>query len=57
MISSVPKIADLNARRQGRRQPGELYLSVWFTVTNMARSHENVVAFCNKRGACEQWIK
>ncbi len=38
-------------------QPGELYLSVWFTVTNMARSDENVVAFYNKRGACEQWIK
>jgi len=26
-------------------------------VTNMARPAENVVAFYNKRGTCEQWIK
>jgi hypothetical protein len=28
-----------------------------FIVTNMSRPAENVVAFYNKRGACEQWIK
>src|SRR2546423_5053380 len=26
-------------------------------VTNMSRPAENVVAFYNKRGTCEQWIK
>src|ERR1700694_475193 len=39
------------------RNPGELYPRVGFIVTNMARSAENVVAFYNKRGNCEQWIK
>jgi hypothetical protein len=38
-------------------QPGELYPRVGFIVTNMARRAENVVAFYNKRGTCEQWIK
>jgi len=33
------------------------FLGVGFIVTNMARSAENVVAFYNKRGTCEQWIK
>ena len=37
--------------------PGELYPRVGFIVTNMARPGENVVAFYNKRGTCEQWIK
>jgi Transposase DDE domain group 1 len=37
--------------------PGELYPRVGFIVTNMARSAENVVAFYNKRGTCEQWFK
>jgi hypothetical protein len=37
--------------------PGELYPHVGYIVTNMARSAENVVAFYNKRGTCEQWIK
>jgi hypothetical protein len=37
--------------------PGELYPRVGFIVTNMARPPENVVAFYNKRGTCEQWIK
>ena len=36
---------------------GELYPRVGFIVTNMARAAENVVAFYNKRGTCEQWIK
>ena len=37
--------------------PGELYPRVGFIVTNMASPAENVVAFYNKRGTCEQWIK
>ncbi len=37
--------------------PGELYPRVGFIVTNMARAAESVVAFYNKRGTCEQWIK
>ena len=36
---------------------GERYLRVGYIVTNMARSAENVVAFYNKLGSCEQWIK
>jgi len=36
---------------------GELYPRVGFIVTNVARRAENVVAFYNKRGTCEQWIK
>jgi hypothetical protein len=36
---------------------GELYPRVGFIVTNMVRRAENVVAFYNKRGTCEQWIK
>jgi Transposase DDE domain group 1 len=37
--------------------PGELYPRLSFIVTNMARPPENVVAFYNKCGSCEQWIK
>jgi Transposase DDE domain group 1 len=37
--------------------PGELYPRVGFIVTNMSRATENVVAFYNKRGTSEQWIK
>jgi len=37
--------------------PGELYPRVGFVVTNMTRSAERVVAFYNKRGTAEQWIK
>jgi hypothetical protein len=37
--------------------PGELYPRVGFIVTNMSRPAENVVAFYNKRGMSEQWIK
>ena len=37
--------------------PGELYPRVGFIVTNMARPAENVVAFYNMRGTCEQRIK
>jgi hypothetical protein len=37
--------------------PGELYPRVGFIVTNMTRPAARVVAFYNKRGTCEQWIK
>ena len=37
--------------------PGELYPRVGFIVTNLSRPPERVVAFYNKRGTCEQWIK
>jgi Transposase DDE domain group 1 len=37
--------------------PGELYPRVGFIVTNLARSAEGVVAFYNRRGTCEQYIK
>jgi hypothetical protein len=37
--------------------PGELVPRVGFIVINMARPAENVVAFYNKRGTCEQGIK
>src|ERR1700704_6250934 len=43
-------------RRQVEWHPGELYPRVGFIVTNMARPAENVVAFYNKRGTCEQWM-
>jgi hypothetical protein len=35
----------------------ELYPRVGFIVTNMSRPAARVVAFYNKRGTCEQWIK
>jgi hypothetical protein len=37
--------------------PGELYPRVGFIVTNLSRPAENIVAFYNRRGTCEQWIK
>jgi Transposase DDE domain group 1 len=37
--------------------PGELYPRIGFIVTNMSRPAEWVVAFYNKRGTAEQWIK
>jgi len=37
--------------------PGELYPRVGFIVTNLSRPVERVVAFYDKRGTCEQWIK
>jgi Transposase DDE domain group 1 len=36
---------------------GELYPSVGFVVTNLARPAERIVAFYNQRGTAEQWIK
>jgi Transposase DDE domain group 1 len=38
-------------------RPGELYPHVGFIVTNLARSAEGIVAFYNRRGTCEQYIK
>lgn len=43
--------------RQVKWHPGELYPRVGFVVTNLARRAEHAVAFYNKRGTCEQWIK
>jgi Transposase DDE domain group 1 len=37
--------------------PGELYPRVGFIVTNLARSAEGIVAFYNRRGTCEQYIR
>ena len=37
--------------------PGELYPRVGFIVTNLARSAQGIVAFYNRRGTCEQYIK
>lgn len=37
--------------------PGELYPRVGFIVTNLSRPAERVVAFYNKRGTAEQYIK
>jgi hypothetical protein len=37
--------------------PGALYPRVGFIVTNLSRPPENIVAFYNQRGTCEQWIK
>jgi len=37
--------------------PGELYPRVGFIVTNLRRPAERVVAFYNRRGTAEQWIK
>ena len=36
---------------------GELFPRVGFIVTNLSRSDEGVVKFCNGRGTAEQWIK
>jgi hypothetical protein len=35
----------------------ELYPGVGFIVTNMSCPAERVVAFYNKRGTCDEWIK
>jgi hypothetical protein len=37
--------------------PGKLYPRVGFIVTNLRRSAKKVVAFYNRRGTAEQWIK
>jgi hypothetical protein len=37
--------------------PGELVPRVGFIVTDLARPAERVVAFYNRRGTAEQWIK
>jgi hypothetical protein len=43
--------------RQGRVASGRALSSGWLIVTNLSRLAERVVAFYNKRGTCEQWIK
>src|SRR5262249_407846 len=37
--------------------PGELYPRGGFIVTNLARPAQRAVAFDNRRGTAEQWIK
>ena len=37
--------------------PGELYPRVGFIITNLPRSAEGIIAFYNRRGTCEQYIK
>ena len=37
--------------------PGELLPRVGFVVTNLSRTAERVVAFYNRRGTAERWIK
>jgi len=39
------------------RHPGELYPRVGFIVRNMSRAAERAMAFYNKWGTCEQWVK
>ena len=55
-------LADARTGKNGRHakiewHPGELYPRVGFIVTNLSRPAKRVVAFYNKRGTCEQWIK
>src|SRR5262249_26497704 len=50
-----PSRGGLSPRSSGNR--GELYPLLGFIVTNMSRPAKRVVAFYNKRGTCEQWIK
>src|ERR1700731_1904958 len=55
-IHDMPVLQDGPKGRRAINAP-LLYPRVGFIVTNMARFAENVVAFYNKRGTCEQWIK
>jgi hypothetical protein len=57
-IPTALHVVDIRADGSGLVEwhPGELYPRVGFIVTNMSRPSENVVAFYNKRGTCEQWI-
>jgi hypothetical protein len=62
MAPSVPDLGSglirpLLYTHKWRWQPDPQVLDSPFIVTNMARPTENVVAFYNKRGTCEQWIK
>jgi hypothetical protein len=59
-ISPIRREAGQSRAASSPRSNGiraNLYPRVGFIVTNMARPAENVVAFYNKRGTCEQWIK
>jgi len=38
-------------------RPGELYPRVGLIVTNLSRPPQNIVAFYNQRGTCEQYTK
>jgi len=56
-VSPIKREAGHNRVAKVEWHPGELYPRVGFIVTNMVRRAENIVAFYNKRGTCEQWIK
>jgi DDE family transposase len=55
-ISPISRKLD-QAASGDRKGRVELYPRVGFIVTNMSCPAERVVAFYNKRGTCEQWIK
>jgi Transposase DDE domain group 1 len=42
---------------EGRVAPRRALSRIGFIVTNLARPTERIVAFCNHRGTCEQYIK
>jgi hypothetical protein len=44
-------------RGQGRVAPGRALSCDGFTVTNLSRPAERIVAFYNKRRTCEPWIE
>src|ERR1700731_2147552 len=53
-LSSRKLVETTPGHRQGRMASGRTCPRVGFIVRNMARPAENVVAFYNKRGTCEQ---
>jgi len=64
MSSIAPMMWSLNCSRSSAGvvakiewHPGELFPRVGFIITNLAISGKHVVAFYNKRGTAEQWIK
>ena len=50
-----PSLAGCSPRSNGI--PASFIRASAFIVTNLSRPAERVVAFYNKRGTCEQWIK
>src|SRR5262245_49590958 len=57
IVEHVAGVEDYQVALATYRAACELYPRVGFIVTNMSRPAERVVAFYNKRGTCEQWIK
>jgi hypothetical protein len=55
---SSAELEETAARRgEGRVAPRRALPRVGFIVTNLARPAERIVAFYNRRGTCEQYIK